>query len=220
MYSGNAGIVHDFGAIFEAMRVLRNDPRIFFLFVGNGPRRAEVEAFAQREGLTNFAYYDYVSRDMLRHSLSVAHVHLISLRKEFVGISVPSKLYGAMASSRPILFVGPAKCETADAIRDARCGVTIDPTDGGDAIAGERIAEVVRSWASVPAQREKLGARGRSAFAKEYEQELSCTAFERVIRDTWGVQEENHPEPARTPQRIRRASVPHTPATDPPAAAR
>ena len=52
MYSGNAGVVHDFGAIFEAMRRLRDEPRIYFLFVGDGPRRAEVEAFAQREGLT------------------------------------------------------------------------------------------------------------------------------------------------------------------------
>jgi hypothetical protein len=48
MYSGNAGIVHEFGPIFEAMRELRDDPRVFFLFVGGGARRAEVEAFAKQ----------------------------------------------------------------------------------------------------------------------------------------------------------------------------
>ena len=80
---------------------------------------------------------------MLRYSLSVADVHLISLRQPFVGVSVPSKLYGAMASARPILFVGPKRCETADAIRDARCGVTVDPSEGGDAAAGKRIAEIL-----------------------------------------------------------------------------
>ena len=71
MYSGNAGIVHDFGAILEAMRLLRDDPRIFFLFVGDGPRRREVEAFAHREHVTNFAYRDYFPREFLRDSLSV-----------------------------------------------------------------------------------------------------------------------------------------------------
>ena len=187
MYSGNAGIVHDFGAIFEAMRELRDDPRIYFLFVGDGPRRREVEAFAQREGVRNFAYRDYFPRDALRYSLSIADVHLISLRAQFVGISVPSKLYGAMASARPILFVGPHRCETADAIRDVRCGVVIDPTETGDAVAGRKIAEVLRAWADVRSVREELGARARCAYVERYDHRLSCSAFESVVRSAWGA---------------------------------
>ena len=219
MYSGNAGIVHDFGPVLEAMRVLRDDARIFFLFVGGGPRRAEVEAFARRERLTNFAYHDYVPRELLAHSLSVAHAHLISLRREFVGVSVPSKLYGAMASARPILFVGPERCETADAIADAGCGVTVDPYDDGDRAAGDRVAHVIRSWVDAPAVARALGARARDAFLERYEHHRCCTAFEGVLRSAWGGQ----PEPTRhtTPPRPRfeHAHVPRAAATDPPAAA-
>lgn len=187
MYSGNAGIVHDFGAIFEAMRALKDDPRIFFLFVGGGPRRHEVEAFASRLGMRNFAYHDYVPRELLRHSLTVAHVHLISLRREFVGISVPSKLYGAMASARPILFAGPARCETADAITEARCGLTVDPADRGEEAAGQRMATILRAWADTPAIREEMGARGRWAFLERYEARLSCAGFESILRASWGL---------------------------------
>ena len=215
MYSGNAGIVHDFGAIFEAMRALRDDPRIFFLFVGGGPRRAEVEEFARRERLTNFAYHDYVPRELLSHSLSVAHVHLISLRPEFVGVSVPSKLYGAMASGRPILFVGPGRCETADAIAEARCGVTIDPTDGGDAVAGRRIADIVDLWADAPAIGAELGARGRCTFVERYDQRLSCAAFEGVVRAAWGVAPELSPREGRRPRHPDRARVSHAAVSDP-----
>jgi glycosyltransferase involved in cell wall biosynthesis len=188
MYSGNAGIVHDFGAIFEAMRALRDDPRIFFLFVGDGPRRAEVEAFARAEWIDNFVYRDYFPRELIRHSLSVADVHLISLRHQFVGVSVPSKLYGAMASGRPIVFVGPRACETADAIRDARCGITVDPREYGDAAAGRRLAEILLGWADVRSVREELGARGRCAFLERYDHRLSCAAFESVVRSAWGRQ--------------------------------
>jgi glycosyltransferase involved in cell wall biosynthesis len=215
MYSGNAGIVHDFGAVFEAMRALRDDPRIFFLFVGGGPRRAEVEEFARRERLTNFAYHDYVPRELLAHSLSLAHVHLISLRPEFVGVSVPSKLYGAMASGRPILFIGPGRCETADAIADARCGVTIDPTDGGDAGAGRRIAEIIVSWADAPAVGAELGARGRCTFVERYDQQLSCAAFERVVRGAWGVVPELLPREGHRARHPDRARVSHAAVTDP-----
>jgi colanic acid biosynthesis glycosyl transferase WcaI len=224
MYSGNAGIVHDFGAIFEAMRALRDDPRIYFLFVGGGPRRAEVETFAQREGITNFSYHDYFPREMLRHSLSVADVHLISLRQRFVGISVPSKLYGAMASSRPILFVGPKQCETADAIRAARCGVTVDPSENGDLAAGARAADVLRAWADVPLVGEQLGARGRVAFAERYDHHLSCMAFETILRASWGDRDDPQPaapasQPVRSPI-LPTPATPHARASDPPTAAR
>jgi len=224
MYSGNAGIVHDFGAIFEAMRILRHDPRVYFLFVGDGPRRREVEEFARREGVANFSYHDYFPRDLLRYSLSVAHVHLISLRPQFVGISVPSKLYGAMASARPILFVGPERCETADAIRDARCGVVVDPGAAGDAAAGRKIAEVLQAWADVRSAREELGARGRCAYVERFDYRLGGAAFEHVVRDAWGTSEHieldarSSQPPSPTPTRYSRGST-RRQATDPPAAA-
>jgi len=217
MYSGNAGIVHDFDAIFEAMRELRDDPRIFFLFVGGGPRRADVEAFAARERMKNFAYHDYFPRELLSHSLSVADVHLISLRHAFAGISVPSKLYGAMAAARPVLFVGPTACETADAIREARCGVVVDPADGGAVPAGARLATVLRTWADVPAVAAVLGARGRHAFLERYEHRLGCAAFESVVQAAWVYREQHEPRLTRT-VRLRGGDARVT-AVDPPAAA-
>ena len=222
MYSGNAGIVHDFGAIFEAMRLLRDDPHIYFLFVGDGPRRREVEEFARREGVTNYSYRDYFPRDLLRYSLSVAHVHLISLRPQFVGISVPSKLYGAMASARPILFVGPGRCETGDAIRDAHCGVVVDPASAGDAAAGRKIAEVLQGWADVRSAREELGARGRCAYVERYDYRLGCAAFEQVVCNAWGSPEPMEldaptSQPTPAPKLYSSGSA-HRQATDPPAA--
>src|SRR5213075_913134 len=109
------------------MRMLKDDPRIYFLFVGDGPRRREIEQFAEENGIRNFEYRGYFSREQLRYSLSVADVHLISLRKEFVGISVPGKLYGIMASARPALFVGPTECESAATISRGTCGAIHDP---------------------------------------------------------------------------------------------
>ena len=43
--------------------------------------------------------------------LVTADAHLISLRPEFSGIVLPSKVYGCIASGRPILFVGPASSD-------------------------------------------------------------------------------------------------------------
>jgi hypothetical protein len=53
MYSGNAGIAHQFGPFLEAADRLRDEPGIRFLYVGDGPRRTEIEAFARERSLPN-----------------------------------------------------------------------------------------------------------------------------------------------------------------------
>lgn len=183
MYSGNAGLVHDFRDILEAMRRLREDPRIYFLFVGGGPRRGEIEAFAATHSLKNFTYRDYFPREQLKHSLAVADAHLISLRAPFVGISVPGKLYGIMAAGRPALFVGPERCESADTIRAARCGAVVDPASEVD--AAESIVKQLRAWCERTSDVDALGANGRAAFLERYERAPNCAAFEAVLREAW-----------------------------------
>jgi colanic acid biosynthesis glycosyl transferase WcaI len=196
MYSGNAGLVHDFDDILGAMLAMRDDPRVFFLFVGDGPRRREIEAFAAEHALTHFAYRPYFPREQVGDALAVADVHLISLRRPFVGISVPGKLYGIMAAGRPALFAGPEQCETADTIREADCGVVVDPA-GGDGAA--RIVAAIMRWVGDPAAARAAGERGRAAFRARYGPARNCDAFESVIRGVWAVnvgQHLVHTEPA------------------------
>jgi glycosyltransferase involved in cell wall biosynthesis len=100
MYSGNLGLAHSFEEVMAAARRLRDRRDIVFVFVGGGPRLGEVQAFQQREDLTNVRFLDYVPRSHLHVSLSMADVHLISLRPEMTGIVAPGKLYGIMAAGR------------------------------------------------------------------------------------------------------------------------
>jgi len=51
--------------------------------------------------------------------LVTADAHLISLREEFSGIVLPSKVFGCIASRRPILFVGPASSDVHLLCRNA-----------------------------------------------------------------------------------------------------
>jgi hypothetical protein len=182
MYSGNAGIVHEFGPILEAMRLMRDERDVHFVFAGGGPRRAEIEAYARDHALRNFTYIDYVPREDLAGMLAAADVHLISLRSAFAGISVPGKLYGIMAAGRPALFVGPAACETADTIRLADCGEIVDPAIGDPA---SRVAAAIRAWRANPEAARAAGARGLVAYTARYQRGPNCAAFARVIERAW-----------------------------------
>jgi glycosyltransferase involved in cell wall biosynthesis len=181
MYSGNLGLAHRFDEMLEAARRLRHRDDIVFLFVGDGPRLAEVRAAKEAEALDNVRLLDYFPREQLHASLSAADVHLISMRPEMAGIVVPGKLYGAMASGRPALFVGPDHCETADAIRAASCGLSIRPGDAGALVAA------IERLAADPDRCRAMGRRGRSAFLARYEREGCCAAWSRAIAEVLGV---------------------------------
>src|SRR6185437_14602141 len=124
-YIGNAGLAHDFDALLGAMLELRDDARIHFLFVGDGPQRARIEAFAAQHGIKNFLYRDYFPRERINSVYGLADVHVVTLGAPFVGIAIPTKCYVSMATARPVLFIGPERSESAEAIRDADGGAIV-----------------------------------------------------------------------------------------------
>ena len=135
MYSGNLGTVHEFTAILEMIRRTQSYSDICFSFVGDGPQKCHLAETVRREGWQRVLFLPYEPKERCRFSLSAADVHLVSLRAEMVGLSVPSKLYGIMAAGRPMIFVGPDQSEAAMVIREAQCGYVIDPGDANAAVA-------------------------------------------------------------------------------------
>jgi glycosyltransferase involved in cell wall biosynthesis len=183
-YIGNAGLAHDFDALLGAMLELQNDPRIFFLFVGDGPQRVRIEAFAQEHGIKNYSYRDYYPRERINSVYGLADVHVVTLGAPFVGIAIPTKCYVSMATARPVLFIGPEKSETAEVIRDANGGAIVDPAQSG---APATIAALLREWSGDPATVERLGRQGRASVLERYSREGNCRAIESVIREHWGA---------------------------------
>ena len=179
MYSGNAGLAHRFDEVLEVMRRMKGDDRVFFLFVGGGPRKAEVEAFAAQHGVPNFRYASYFPREHLAESLSVGDVHLLTLREEMAGIAVPGKLYGVLAAGRPVVMVGPERSEPARTIREAGVGVVVDPAAGGGA---DRLEAALRSLADEPDERRALGTHAREVFLTHYDRPILCDAWADALR--------------------------------------
>ncbi|MGE3821306.1 MAG: glycosyltransferase family 4 protein, partial [Isosphaeraceae bacterium] len=177
MYSGNLGLAHSTEEFLGAARRLKGRDDLVFVFVGDGPRMAEVRRAQADEGLTNVQFLDYFPREELHASLSMADVHLISMRAEMTGIVVPGKLYGVMASARPVVFVGPAHCETADTIRDAGCGLTVRLGDP------QKLAEAIVALADDPESARSMGDRGRAAFLQRFEREVCQASWSAAIGD-------------------------------------
>lgn len=116
MYSGNLGRVHDLHPLLAMAEALRGETDIVFLFVGDGAQRASLQATAERRGLRNVVFKPAQPRHRLGLTLSLANLHLVTLRPGCEQLVFPSKLYGITAVSRPVLYIGPKDCELARTI--------------------------------------------------------------------------------------------------------
>ena len=183
MYSGNAGFGHRFEEVLGAMRHFDGHPDVHFLFVGSGPRKDDILEFAEANGLSNFEYLSYFPREQIKHSLSLADVHLLTLKNSFAGIAVPSKLYGILAAGRPVLMVGPEASDSAKTIRDHKVGTVVDPGrhDLQDA-ATEAVVEAIGRFYRDDERRRALGERGREVFLEHFEQQRCCDQWAALLR--------------------------------------
>lgn len=128
MYSGNMGLGHRFGEFLEAiLRLGPGGPR--WAFVGGGPRRSQIEAFAQSHPSLPVELHPYVPESRLYESLSSADVHLASQDARWQGVMVPSKIHTIFSVRRPVIFIGGCDNELARWTRQAGAGWVVGEGD-------------------------------------------------------------------------------------------
>ena len=175
-YSGNMGLWHDVETIVRAAALLRDHPRVHFLFIGGGIKRSAAERLAGKLRLTNITWLPYQDRDQLADSLACCHLALISQLGALTGVAVPCKLYGILASAKAVLAQVPAHSEVARVLTEENCGVVVSPGD-------ERaLAEAVRILAETPAEVRRQGACAFAAYQAKYTLDQAVETFHRL----WG----------------------------------
>ncbi len=131
LYAGNLGAAHSFEPVVEAARerAQRGEDQWRFVFVVRGVRRGALEEAAKE--LDNVIVTDYQPPEWTPDLLWSADVHLITLRDQWEGVVVPSKLYGILQTEAPVLFIGPEKADTAEEICRHEAGLVLDAGAGG-----------------------------------------------------------------------------------------
>ncbi|HSG05378.1 MAG TPA: sugar transferase, partial [Nitrospiria bacterium] len=173
LYSGNMGLGNDFETLIPAVENLKMDPLIRFIFIGDGKRRGEL--FNRMGNLPNVRFFPFQKESGLSQSLSGGTVHLVTLRKELSGVLVPSKIYGAMAAGRPIIFIGPEESEAARIIRDEKIGFVMEPGDS------EGLVEVLRRLSKSPEQTDEMGRRARALFESRFDRKIATQSIRSVL---------------------------------------
>jgi glycosyltransferase involved in cell wall biosynthesis len=136
--------------LLRAWKMVRGGHRL--VLVGDGPLRAELEAFSDREGLSDRVAF-LGARDDVPATLEAADLFVLASRWE----GLPFAVLEAMFSGLPV--VATRVGGIPEAVADGETGILVPP---GDIRA---LAEAVERLAADPRLRREMGAAGRRRAA-------------------------------------------------------
>ncbi len=113
LYSGAVGHAHEIDTFVEGYaehHAGESLEKVILWLNATGARASEFEAALDARGLP-YHRTEGVALSDLAALLRTADAHLITLRDEYVGLVVPSKVYACIASGRPVLYVGSASSD-------------------------------------------------------------------------------------------------------------
>ena len=173
LYSGNMGRCHDMDTIMEAAKILKDEP-IKFVFIGSGAKRQDCIDQVKAWDL-NCQFLPYQNKQDLPYSLTACDLSLVSVSPGMEGLVVPSKLYAALATGRPVGVICEKHSYLRELIADANCGAAVD---NGDAVA---LAEFIRQLAADSQLAHKMGKAGRRYLESYLTPEIIAKQYSKVF---------------------------------------
>jgi glycosyltransferase involved in cell wall biosynthesis len=177
LYSGNFGRAHSFTELLTIARQMR-DVDAHFSFGIRGNRLAEVQKAITKDD-HNVSVAPFAPADELQARLSCADIHVVSLRPEWSGTVVPSKFFGALATGRPVLFIGSEECSIAQIIK--RYGLGWVCSEGEEGQMAQHLRVLANDMSSLGALQERCHRVYRTCFSRE----ILLDAFDQDLRNLW-----------------------------------
>ncbi len=143
MYSGNIGLYYDLDKLMEIIAEFKDNKDVVFAFVGDGAIKERLAEYASKNNLENVKFIPYQDKQDLIYSLNSADVHFVTNAKGIKGVSVPSKIYGILATNIPMIGILEEETEAWQIIRESDSGI-LAHTGNYDEIR-EKLSEVVGS---------------------------------------------------------------------------
>jgi glycosyltransferase involved in cell wall biosynthesis len=165
---------------------LSRSPNIRLVVVGKGSRLEEAKALVRAHHLDEHVIFrSLVPTELLPHSLGLADVALVTLRRGFEGLVVPSKLLGYMARGVPTMYVGPPS-DVQAIIEASRGGVCVANDDV------DRFASMLVKLASSPETIADMGASAARHYATHLSREKALARYVDLVRSVCAVRVSDH----------------------------
>ena len=184
MYSGNIGLYYDLEELIKVIRKFKPGTKtadgreVIFAFVGAGSVLDKLTSYVEKHNMDNVVFIPYQDKENLIYSLNAGDVHWCVNAKGIKGVSCPSKAYGIMAASKPIIGVLESGSEIRCLIEDIRCGLCCEPGEY------DKVEENLHWFIENAGNSElkAMGARGRENLEKNLTRSVSVRKYAEEIQ--------------------------------------
>ena len=173
-YFGNMGTAQDMQTILGAIRMLKEDPNVFFLFAGHGNKMEKLKNIVADEGISNIEIHDFLHGEDFRDALAISDCALISLEKGVTGLCVPSKTYSYMMQGIPLLAI----MDEGDIVSDIEAGAGKWVRNG----EAEALADAIRQMRDDPEAHAAMRRICRELYLNKYTTEICTEKYVTLFR--------------------------------------
>lgn len=176
LYAGALGPANDIPTLLAAAEILRGEPGVAFVLVGDGKDRAKLEETANAKGLTNVHFAGALPKRRMAEALAACDIGVAILRDiPMFRTTYPNKVFDYMAAGRPTVLAIDGVIR--DVIEDAGGGLFVPPGKP------EALAEAVLSLAREPETRQRMGASARRYVEERFNRDDQAELFVRALED-------------------------------------
>lgn len=180
LYSGTLGQAHKFEEFIELARIVRDlNSSIEFCFSCRGGRLDALRNSLD-ETDTNIKILDFVDQSELPDRLLAADIHMISLGEEWDGVVLPSKFFAALATGRPVLYLGSKESSIYSMIDQHNVGFNLNE-DNIDIVA-KNLCDMADNKDHLEHYHENAYELYHSSFSSS----IAVKAWEKAIRSLLG----------------------------------
>lgn len=177
-YFGNMGICQEMETLLGAMRALKDNDKIRFLFGGHGNKKEQVEQVSK--GMTNAQVIGFLTGEAFQQAVSIASCCVVSLEKGLMGMCAPSKYYSYLQGGKPILAVVEEGSYLKREVEQEKIGKAVSVGDV------DALTEVLLSMSVNPVECKIMGERTAALYEREYTLDIGLgkyvNMFQSILR--------------------------------------
>jgi glycosyltransferase involved in cell wall biosynthesis len=175
-YFGNMGICQDLETILDAIRELKDDNNIKFLFAGHGNKMGTLKSVVEEEKLINVTIFDFLHGQDFQDALNISDCFIVSLAEGLTGLAVPSKTYSYMMAGKPIIAIMEKHSDISKDLIENEAGYSIEVGQVSE------LVNAIKELKNNRVKRELMGKNCRKVFLAKYTKEICTKQYVDMMR--------------------------------------
>ena len=174
-----AGILSPFqgiNSILDAAKKMNDNLDVVFYIVGDGIVKKQLDARVKDEKISNVKILPFQSREDYFNIINSSDISLVSLDERMNAPCLPGKLINLMAVKQPIIAAVSEKSETAQIIKEAKCGIIVKPQNC------EELKNAVLHLNKNRREKENFGENGKRFLEVNMNLEKNIQKYEEIFK--------------------------------------